>query len=85
MTDINLFLAELSKQKDNIQSATDQIDQGTIPDMTEIDRDLSALVGAIEIAPAEIAKQTEEGLRELISMLEYLAGRIQDFQKSLEG
>ena len=84
MTDAAIYISELEKQKDKIQTALDQIGQGKIPNMGEIDRDVSALCGSIEIAPPAIAKETETELRAMISMLEDLAGRIQDFQKTLE-
>ncbi len=83
--DASLYLKELQKQKDRIQEALDQMSQGTLPDMTEIDRDVFALCGAIETAPPEIAKQTEQDLRSMISMLEDLAGRIQEFKDGLSG
>ena len=84
MVDKSLYLEELAKQKQKIQDALTHINQGNIPNMQEIDRDVTALCGAIEIAPPEIAKQTEQDLREMIAMLEDLAGRIQEFQKNLE-
>jgi len=84
MTDAQPFLNELSKQKARIQNSIDQISSGNIPNMQEIDRDLSTLAGAIQMAPPAVAKQTEHGLRELISLLEDLAGRIQDFQSNIQ-
>ena len=84
MVDQNVYLEELSKQKQKISDAIAKMDNGQLPNMQEIDRDVVALCGAIEGAPPEIARQTEPGLREMISMLEDLAGRIQDFQKNIE-
>ncbi|MGB1077389.1 MAG: hypothetical protein ACPG05_03705 [Bdellovibrionales bacterium] len=84
MVDQNVYIEELSKQKNKISDAITQMDNGQLPNMQEIDRDVVTLCGAIESAPPEIARQAEQGLREMISMLEELASRIQDFQNSLE-
>lgn len=84
MTDIQIFLTELDKQKDRIDGAIQEIGAGQIPNMSEIERDLTAIAGAIETAPAHIAKQTEHPLRDVISRLETLVASIQDFQTQLK-
>lgn len=84
MSDENIYLTELTKQKSRIQNALDDISNGTIPNMDDIEQDLVALCGAIENASPEIARKTEGELRSMISMLEDLAGRIEDFQKTLK-
>jgi hypothetical protein len=82
--DASIYLAELLKQKDTIVAALDEMASGTVPNMTNIEQDVAAICGAIEIAPPSIARQTEAELRSMISLLEDLAGRIEDFQFALK-
>ncbi len=84
MTDIQIFLTELDKQKERIDGAIQEISAGQIPNMSDIERDLTAIAGAIETAPPHIAKQTEQPLRDVISRLETLVASIQDFQTQLK-
>ena len=74
---------KIQSQIEQLDTAINLIQTGTVPDLARLESDVAVLCNELLAAPGEESRQTAEKMREMIGLLEHLAHELKDFQAVL--
>ena len=74
---------KIQSQIEQLDTAINQIQTGTVPDLARLENDVAVLCNELLSAPGDESRQTAEKMREMIGLLEHLAHELKDFQTVL--
>ncbi len=83
MSNATTLNQKIQSQIDQLDTAINQLQGGTIPDLARLENDVAVLCNELLSAPGIESRQTAEKMREMIGMLEQLAHQLKDFQTVL--
>jgi hypothetical protein len=73
----------IQAQIDRLDQALRNLQDGAVPDLSPLEKDVAALCNDLLAAPGEDSRQTAEKMREMIGLLESLAFELKDFGAAL--
>lgn len=73
----------IQSQIDRLEQALRDLQTGTVPDLSPLEKEVAVLCNDLLAAPGEDSRHTAEKMREMIGLLESLAFELKDFGAAL--